>query len=72
MGKCREEIISQIRREPYKIWRILADFGEIWCKELACDDYDKCLQDYEKIRLETHEKLVELLAGQQWRGAAER
>jgi hypothetical protein len=61
MGRCREVIISKILDNPYAIWRILADFGEIWCKELACDDYERCLEDYEKIRLEVHEKLKKVL-----------
>jgi len=61
MGRCREVIISKLLENPYAIWRILADFGEIWCKELACDNYDKCLEDYRKLRLEIHEKLKKIL-----------
>jgi hypothetical protein len=63
MNRCREEMISQIKKEPYKIWSILVDAGELWCKKHNCDSYERCVEEYERLRHEVHKKLVEFLIG---------
>jgi len=63
MKKHRERIISEIKKDPHKLWSVLVGTREFWCGDYRNykDEYEKCVEEYEEFRNDVYKKLVEIL-----------
>jgi len=63
MKKHRERIISEIKKDPQRLWSILLGFDDLWCRNYRDhkDEYEKCIEEYEELRNDVYKKLIEIL-----------